>query len=120
MSERRASGRSLLIWWWLAFAASAPFYLRILWEQTALTWQRGPQMIGFSLAHQHPEILFLGLAGYAAMLGWLVAVGVTVLRRGSLPNGVRLAHVVVTLIAILVGLVPYHIWASLGGVTVRP
>ena len=119
MSERRVFGRSLVIWWWLALAASAPLYVHILWEQTALTWQRGPQMIGFSLAHQHPEIILLGLVGYAGMLVWLVAAGMSALRRRSLPKGVQLAYLVVTVVAVLVAFVPYHIWASLGGVTVR-
>jgi hypothetical protein len=76
-------------------------------------------MIGFSLAHQHPEIMFLGLVGYAGMLVWLVAAGVSALRRRSLPKGVQLAYLVVTVVAVLVAFVPYQIWASLGGVTVK-
>jgi hypothetical protein len=119
MSERRVFGRGLVIWWRLALAASAPLYVRILWEQTALTWQRGPQMIGFSLAHQHPEILLLGLVGYVGMLAWLVAAGVSALWRRSLPKGVQLAYLIITVVAVLIALVPYHIWAGLGGVTVR-
>ena len=119
MSERAVLGRGLVIWWWLALAASAPLYVRILWEQTALTWQRGPQMIGFSLAHQHPEILFLGLLGYVGMLSWLVTAGVSALRRRSSPKGVQLVYVIITLVAVLIAFVPYHIWAGLGGVTVR-
>ena len=118
MTERPVFGRGLVIWWWVALAASVPLYLRILWEQTALTWQRGPQMIGFSLAHQHPEIVLLGLVGYVGMLVWLVAAGVSALRRRSLPKGVQLAYVVITVAAVLVALVPYRIWAGLGGVTV--
>jgi hypothetical protein len=119
MSEGRVFGSSLVLWWWVALTASAPLYLRMLWEQTALTWQRGPQMIGFSLAHQHPEILFLGLIGYAGMMAWLVAAGVTTLRRRSLPRGVQLAYLLVTLVAVLVAFVPYEIWAGLGGITVK-
>ena len=33
------------------------------WEQTWLTWTHGQQMFGFSLAHQHPELLLLGFLG---------------------------------------------------------
>jgi hypothetical protein len=72
LADHRVFGRGLIIWWWSAFIAAAPLYFRLLWEQTYLTWQKGPQMIGFSLAHQHPEVLLVGLAGYAAMCGWLV------------------------------------------------
>jgi hypothetical protein len=117
--EGRVFGRRLVLWWWVAVAASAPLYLRLLWEQTALTWQRGPQMVGFSLAHQHPEVLFIGLAGYVGMMAWLIAAGVSTLRRRSLPQGVQLAYLVVALVGVLVAFVPYEIWAGLGGVTVN-
>ena len=32
---------------------------RLIWEQTVWTWQRGPQMVGFSLAHGPFVFLFL-------------------------------------------------------------
>jgi hypothetical protein len=32
---------------------------RIVWEETSLTWQEGPQMLGFSLAHGAGAVLFL-------------------------------------------------------------
>lgn len=32
---------------------------RLIWEQTVWTWERGPQMVGFSLAHGPGAILFL-------------------------------------------------------------
>src|SRR5688572_11951828 len=111
MSERRVFSRSLIIWWWLALAASAPLYVRILWEQTALTWRRGPQMIGFSLAHQHPEVIFLGLVGYMGMMSWLVAAGVSALRQRLLPKGVQIAYFIVTVVAALLAFVPYQFWA---------
>jgi hypothetical protein len=38
---------------------SAIFAARIVREQTVWTWQRGPQMVGFSLAHGAGAILFL-------------------------------------------------------------
>jgi hypothetical protein len=38
---------------------SAVLAVRIVWEETALTMQQGPQMIGFSLAHGGGAILFL-------------------------------------------------------------
>lgn len=63
--------------------------------------------------------LFLGLIGYAGMMAWLVAAGVSALRRRSLPRGVQLAYLLVTLVAVLVAFVPYEIWAGLGGITVK-
>lgn len=50
---------------WLAipgiviFAGSAVLAARLIWEQTVWTWERGPQMVGFSLAHGSGAPLFL-------------------------------------------------------------
>lgn len=43
--------------WWLLVSGVLPVLGtalltgRLIWEQTVWTWQRGPQMVGFSLAH---------------------------------------------------------------------
>jgi hypothetical protein len=41
------------------FAGSAVLAARLIWEQTVWTWERGPQMVGFSLAHGSGALLFL-------------------------------------------------------------
>ena len=49
----------------LLILGTAALAARLIWEMTSLTWQFGPQMIGFSLAHGYgaPLLLFpLGLA----------------------------------------------------------
>lgn len=38
---------------------TALFAARMVWEETVLTFQQGPQMLGFSLAHRRGAILFL-------------------------------------------------------------
>jgi hypothetical protein len=43
--------RTLLITGFIAVLFCAMFSIRIVWEETSLTLQHGPQMIGFSLAH---------------------------------------------------------------------
>jgi hypothetical protein len=35
------------------------FTCRVVWEETSLTWQQGPQMVGFSLAHGYYAPLML-------------------------------------------------------------
>lgn len=46
---------------------------RSIWEMTWLTWQLGPQMIGFSLAHGYGGLLFL----FPVLLCvWVLGVGV--------------------------------------------
>ncbi len=49
---------------------------RLIWEMTALTWQYGPQMIGFSLAHGPGALLFLFPF---ALFVWLLASACTVI-----------------------------------------
>lgn len=50
---------------WLAilgmviFVGSTVLAARLIWEQTVWTWERGPQMVGFSLAHGSGALLFL-------------------------------------------------------------
>jgi hypothetical protein len=43
----------------LVCIGSAVLQIRIIWEQTVWTWKRGPQMIGFSLAHGPGALLLL-------------------------------------------------------------
>jgi hypothetical protein len=43
----------------VVFVGSAILEGRLIWEQTVWTWERGPQMVGFSLAHGLGVFLFL-------------------------------------------------------------
>ncbi len=50
-------------WWLLLFGVlpvlgTALLAGRLIWEQTVWTWRRGPQMVGFSLAHGVGAVLF--------------------------------------------------------------
>ena len=46
------------IGWWI-FIPFLILVIRLTWERTYLTWTRGPQNVGFSLAHGFMGILFL-------------------------------------------------------------
>jgi hypothetical protein len=64
-------------WWLLALGAvpligTALLAGRLLWEQTVWTWERGPQMVGFSLAHGSGAVLLMA----PFLLAFWVAVGV--------------------------------------------
>ncbi len=41
------------------FLGTAALFGRLIWEETVWTWERGPQMVGFSLAHDIGALLFL-------------------------------------------------------------
>lgn len=84
--DKTTSLTSLLGWgWWLVYLPLAVLESRLLWEQTWLTWTRGEQMVGFSLAHAHPEVLLLGLLGAIGTALWvLMTVVIVALRRHRL------------------------------------
>lgn len=50
-----------------------PLSFRLVWEMTILTWQEGPQMIGFSLFHTVPLFAVLGALSGIGLMVWLVA-----------------------------------------------
>jgi len=59
------------------FIGTAMLFARLIWEQTVWTWERGPQMVGFSLAHGggalllfFPILLFAWTAGVIVLSVW--------------------------------------------------
>jgi hypothetical protein len=63
----------------LVFVGSVILSARIIWEQTVWTWQRGPQMIGFSLAHGPGTILLM--FPFLLFLWTVIALVLTLLRK---------------------------------------
>jgi len=72
-----------LPWWLLVLGAvpvagTAMLAARLIWEQTLWTWERGPQMVGFSLVHGSgailllPPILVLWITAVAAVIVWMI------------------------------------------------
>lgn len=91
----------LTVVWWFVYLPLAALEARLLWEQTWLTYTRGEQMIGFSLAHQFPELVLLGLAGWLGCLLWCFVALIFILRpRYQTPtvNKVQFALALTTLI----------------------
>lgn len=81
-------------WWLLALGAlpligSALLAGRLIWEQTVWTWERGPQMVGFSLAHGYGAVLLLApflLALWEAVALVLIVVNLVKKRRTDAPT----------------------------------
>src|SRR5580658_641069 len=68
-----------VLWWLLALGVlpligTALLAGRLVWEQTVWTWERGPQMVGFSLAHGSGAVLLLApfLLGFWAAIALIV------------------------------------------------
>src|SRR5580704_13424683 len=75
--------------WWLLVLGVIPLIgtallaVRLIWEQTVWTWERGPQMVGFSLAHGSSAVLLFApfLLGCWAAIALVVIVTNIVKKR---------------------------------------
>lgn len=90
---------------------------RFVWEQTVLSWERGPQAVGFSLAHSHwGAICFLGAA--ASVVGvvvTLIGLVISVARARSVSRGLHwlpLAMLASYGLAWGAILMPYSFWQA--------
>lgn len=82
----------------------------LIWEQTALSWERGPQMVGFSLMHSGAGALLL-LAVFAG-LAWALAMLIAAAITRSLP---RKSLALLAAYALALGMLatPYGFWQRL-------
>jgi hypothetical protein len=105
-------------WWLLALGVvpligTALLAGRLIWEQTVWTWERGPQRVGFSLAHGSGAVLLLApflLAFWVAVGGVLIVIDFVKKRRTGTPTWAA-----VGLAVLLFGLlsVPGGVWQRL-------
>jgi len=101
---------------WAAFAASAPFSLRLAYEQTLLTRNDGPQMVGFAMAHVFPFLLLLGVAGFICSCIWLLIFIRQVLTKWTknqppLPRMIWTQGCAIAM-ALVVQMIPYCVWMA--------
>jgi hypothetical protein len=107
----------------VAVVMSTPLVLRLVYEQTSLTWREGWQMIGFSIAHVHPELLILGGLGllglHVFIIAWFV-VSVLARLRGSHASVQNMPLAAISAAVLLLVYVPYAAWVTLLVRTVGP
>jgi ankyrin repeat protein len=87
--------------------------LRFVWEQTVWTWQRGPQMVGFSLIHVHGGLFALGLLAALGVHLWLLSfAAVTAFRlaHGETNSRAVWAEFAALLIIAALFYIPYGAW----------
>lgn len=87
---------------------AAALAIRLVWEQTFLSWDRGPQMVGFSLMHGGLGVLLLVLSAAASL--WLVGMLVCMLVRRSTGGVPGLAVTCVCAVSLAAILIPYGWW----------
>src|SRR5512143_222870 len=115
MTKVEAKPHQLPLWviitWCVIFPGAFLITARFVFEQTYLTWARGAQMVGFSLAHQHVLFLFWGSASTTAAQIWLLIVA-AILAKRRFKLASRWQWTAVGLTAFTLGLshVPYAAW----------
>lgn len=102
--------------WAVGFLALVPntvLAARLVWEQTALTWQEGPQMVGFALAHGLWSPLMLSPALLLVLGAWLLALAAVVVWHRRRPSRGLVALGSATLVVIAALALPYQAWQGL-------
>lgn len=84
---------------------------RLGWEQTFLSWERGPQMVGFSLMHSGLGVLLT--LGVIVGLLWPVAVLVAAAITRSIGGRAMVAQLIAYAMAWFVIIAPYGYWQRL-------
>jgi hypothetical protein len=105
-------------WWLLAlgvvpFVGTALLTGRLIWEQTVWTWERGPQMVGFSLAHGSYALLLVSpflLALWGAVALVLIIVNLIKKQRTDRPTLIAFG---LALLLFSLDFVPSGVWQRL-------
>jgi len=106
----------LVVWWWVAALLSAPLYFRLLWEMTLLTWKRGPQMIGFTLIHNHTYFFGVGIIGFMLALAWLPSAVIYIVVKNKRPAKSAFIYFAISLAALALYLVAAVFGTLLGSI----
>jgi ankyrin repeat protein len=116
-SEKKPSGlpRWVMISWFIVFPLAFLLIARFIYEQTYLTWARGLQMVGFTLAHQGLGFLIPGMLALGLTHVWLLIVVVLVIvsRRYRRPTAFQAIIISVTILALVLNYIPYLWWQEL-------
>lgn len=98
----------------ICLAASALLAAEAVYEQTLLAQAHGPQMIGFTLAHEHIGFLLLGWAGSLGLCIWIVAFiatfGYSRIKRGRTASLTEWLQFGASVLVLVVFWIPYEWW----------
>jgi hypothetical protein len=98
----------------ICFGASGLFAAEVIYEQTLLTQAHGPQMVGFTLAHEHIGFLLLGSAGLLGLYIWIVAFiaifGYLRIKRGRKASSTEWLQFGASILVLMMFWIPYEWW----------
>ena len=93
---------------WTVSIPCVLYALRLIWEQTLLTWQNGPQMVGFALSHSGLILIFE--IGRLAAIIWLVVYFLLAIIKRTTGTYVTYAPALIITISLLLLMAPYSTW----------
>jgi len=96
----------LNVLWWFVYIPAAVLEAELLYEQTWLTYTKGEQMIGFTMAHRFVEVVLFGFAGWIGCTLWCIVVLVLILARRHQISTVTRIQFALTFTALLYPFVP--------------
>ena len=102
----------LRVVWVFAAPVALAFAIRITWEKTVWTILRGPQMVGFSLAHIHPGFFVAGVLCAYTMMLWLAPTTVYLILRRKGISGFDIAMVAIAVFVLLAVITPDTLLAN--------
>ena len=98
----------------ICLGASTLFAAEGVYEQTLLTQAHGPQMLGFTLAHEHIGFLLLGSAGTLGLYVWiaffLIVFGYRRTKRGRKAATTEWLQFGASVFVLLLFWIPYEWW----------
>jgi len=103
--KRQTLPKWLVVWWWIAIICAMPLYLRILWEQTLLTWTHGQQNVGWTIIHNYIEFFIFGIIGFLLVFVWILSACIYFLVKKKCPAKNTIFYFAVPLVAIALSLV---------------
>lgn len=114
-TEALGDSRARLAWWFkgigiVLLVSTFLLVVRLVWEQTYLSWQNGPQMVGFSLLHGHFFFLFFSPVLLAVWLA--AALMATLVAEWKKKRVSPVRWITILLSALLLGslFIPYSLW----------
>jgi len=98
---------------WPVLLIAGLLAIEAVWEQTFLTWLRGPQMVGFAVAHIFGPLLLLGLLCVLLSHLWAVVALTMVIRYRLWRRKATMFLLVATIAIPPLVWVPYEAWLVL-------
>lgn len=98
-------------WFYLAVVPPVLLAWRLVWEMTALSWERGPQMVGYSLMHSELGLVFF--VALFASLAWAIVIILITLFSSARHNLTNLIGALIVCAAAALTFTPYGLWVQL-------